>query len=136
MTKRRGLLKGKGPLPREKAVVGAAGTLFPSTTALSIDNNRFRAKAKKSQALSVAEGTPAMLGGCCSELSGHNANPELKEEWIWEMAQMCALCALGFLLEELFGSGGLLFRRLGVFVIGGGPECGEGTAAGDISKSG
>ncbi|MDX6460051.1 MAG: hypothetical protein QOE55_3748 [Acidobacteriaceae bacterium] len=31
MTKRRGLLKGRGPLPREKAVVGAAGTPFPST---------------------------------------------------------------------------------------------------------
>ncbi|MEA2262499.1 MAG: hypothetical protein QOJ51_5324, partial [Acidobacteriaceae bacterium] len=26
---------------------------------------------------------------------------------------MCALCALGFLPEEFFGSGGLFFRRLG-----------------------
>ena len=31
-----------------------------------------------------------------------------------EMAQMCALCALGFLTKEFFGFGGILFRRLGV----------------------
>jgi hypothetical protein len=54
MTKRRGLLKGRGPLPREKAVVGAAGTPFPSTTALS-DSNRLYAKGKKSQALGMTK---------------------------------------------------------------------------------
>src|SRR5882757_5344849 len=38
MTKRRGWLKGRGPLPRDRAVVGAAGDApFPSTTALFID---------------------------------------------------------------------------------------------------
>ena len=42
----------------------------------------------------------------------------------------------GFLAKEFFGFGGILFRRLGVLVIGGGPECGEGTAAGNVSKSG
>ena len=31
---------------------------------------------------------------------------------------MCALCALGFLMEDVFGFGGLLFRRLGVLVAG------------------
>jgi hypothetical protein len=31
MTRRRGLLKGRGPLPREKAVIGAGGDAFPST---------------------------------------------------------------------------------------------------------
>ena len=50
------------------------------------------------------------------------------------MAQMCALCALGFLLKEFFGSGGLFFRQLGVLIIGGGPECGEGTAAENVSS--
>ena len=49
---------------------------------------------------------------------------------------MCALCALGFLPEEFFGCGGLFFRRFGVLVIGGGPECGEGTAAGNVAKCG
>ena len=49
---------------------------------------------------------------------------------------MCALCALGFRLKEFFGLGGLFFRRAGVFVVGGGPGCGEGTAAGNVSKSG
>ena len=49
---------------------------------------------------------------------------------------MCALCALGFLPEEFFGSGSLFFRRLGVLVIGGRPECGEGTAAGNVSIGG
>src|SRR2546429_9600970 len=53
-----------------------------------------------------------------------------------EMAQMCALCALGFLPKEFFGFGGLFFRQLGVFVLGGRPECGEGTAAGDVSIGG
>src|SRR6202035_2444862 len=44
MTERRGWLKGRGLLPREKAFVGATGTP-------SIDSSPFRAKAKKSQAL-------------------------------------------------------------------------------------
>src|ERR1700733_3197730 len=44
--------------------------------------------------------------------------------------------SLGFLPEEFFGCGGLFFRRFGVLVIGGGPECGEGTAAGNVAKSG
>src|ERR1700732_3917327 len=46
MTERRGGLKGRGLLPREKAFVGAAGTP-------SIDTSPFRAKAKKSQALGM-----------------------------------------------------------------------------------
>ena len=45
------MLKGRGPLSREKAVVGPAGTPSPSTTAFSNDSDRFCAKAKKSQAL-------------------------------------------------------------------------------------
>src|SRR3984885_13812048 len=49
---------------------------------------------------------------------------------------MCALCALGFLAEEFFESGLVFFCRLGVFVFGGGPECGEGTAAGNVAKGG
>src|ERR1700723_1255844 len=49
---------------------------------------------------------------------------------------MCALCALGFLPEEFFGGGCLFFRRFGFLVIGGGPECGEGTAAGNVAKGG
>ncbi len=53
-----------------------------------------------------------------------------------EMAQMCALCALGFLPEEFFESGDLFFGRLGGLVIGGGPECGVGTAAGNVSIGG
>ena len=40
MTERRGWLKGRGLLPREKAFVGATGTP-------SIDSSPFRAKAKK-----------------------------------------------------------------------------------------
>jgi hypothetical protein len=39
MTKRRGLLKGKGPLPRDRAVVGGRDVF-------SIDSNHFCAKAK------------------------------------------------------------------------------------------
>jgi hypothetical protein len=52
---------------------------------------------------------------------------------IGEMAQMCALCALGFLPKEFFGFGGLFFGGVWVFVLGDGPECGEGTAAGNVS---
>jgi hypothetical protein len=37
-----------------------------------------------------------------------------------EMAQMCALCALGLLPEEFFECVGFFFCRFGVFVIGGG----------------
>src|SRR5258708_915969 len=55
---------------------------------------------------------------------------------VGEMAQMCALCALGFLLEKFFGFGGLFFGRVGVFVLGGRPECDEGTAAGNVSIGG
>ena len=50
MTKRRGLLKGKGPLPRDRADVGRRGRLFHRHP-LSSDGNRFCARAKKSQAL-------------------------------------------------------------------------------------
>ena len=50
MTKRRGLLKGKGQLLGIRQLLGE-GTPFPSTTAVSIDTNRFCARAKKSQAL-------------------------------------------------------------------------------------
>ena len=69
------MLKGRGPLSREKAVVGPAGTPSPSTTAFSNDSDRFCAKAKKSQALRMtalsgletqligdAENTPRDLG--------------------------------------------------------------------------
>ena len=41
-----------------------------------------------------------------------------------------------FLVEGFLGVGGLFFRRLGVFVTGGGPEWGEGSAAGNASKRG
>ena len=34
------------------------------------------------------------------------------------------------------GFGGLFLRRLGGFVTGGGPECAEGSAAGNASKRG
>ena len=49
---------------------------------------------------------------------------------------MCALSALGFLPREFFESGFVFFRRFRVLVFGGGPECGEGTAAGKVAKSG
>ena len=52
MTKRRGLLKGKGPLPKDTAVVGRRGRLSIDNTHFH-DSNRFSEKAKKSQALSM-----------------------------------------------------------------------------------
>jgi len=40
MTKER-VVEGRGPLSKDRAIVGVAGTRFPSTTAVLIDGNRF-----------------------------------------------------------------------------------------------
>jgi hypothetical protein len=49
-----------------------------------------------------------------------------------EMAQMCALCALGFFPKEFFGLGGLFSPRLRVLVIGGPVECAGAPLAGGV----
>jgi hypothetical protein len=62
-------VKGQGSCEGTGQLLGG-GTPFPSTTALSIDNNRFCARSKKSQALRMT----ALSGGLEIQLVGYAEN--------------------------------------------------------------